>query len=85
MSFLAGAQVLGSDTPGPDGKPLDARGRLLHAVDVIEQQFKSEPRTVALVMTDLGGQLFENGDVDGSLALLAKRASRVRPAIRCRL
>ena len=70
--FLAAAQVLASDTPGPDGKPLDARGRLLHAVDVIERQFVTDPRTVALVMTDLGGQLFENGDVAGSLALLAR-------------
>ena len=70
--FLAAAQVLSSDTPGPDGKPLDARGRLLHAVGVIEQQFKSEPRTVALVMANLAGQLFENGDVDGSLALYAR-------------
>ncbi len=70
--FLAAAQVLASDTPGPDGKPLDARGRLLHAVEVIEQQFVTDPRTVALVMTDLGGQLFENGDVAGSLALLAR-------------
>ncbi len=70
--FLAAAQVLASDTPGVDGKPLDARGRLMHAVDVIEQQFGSEPRTAALVMTDLAGQLFENGDVGGSLALLAR-------------
>ncbi len=70
--FLAAAQVLASDTPGPDGKPLDASGRLLHAVDVIEQQFATDPRTVALVMTDLGGQLFENGDVVGSLALLTR-------------
>jgi len=70
--FLAAAQVLASDTPGPDGKPLDAGGRLLHAVEVIEQQFADDPRTVALVITDLGGQLFENGDVVGSLALLAR-------------
>ncbi len=70
--FLAAAQVLASDTPGPDGQPLDARGRLLHAVDVVARQFSTDPRTVALVMTDLGGQLFENGDVAGSLALLER-------------
>ncbi|MBL0172104.1 MAG: serine/threonine protein kinase [Gemmatimonadaceae bacterium] len=78
--FLAAAQVLASDTPGPDGKPLDARGRLLNAVEVIEQQFKSEPRTVALVMANLGGQLFENGDEKGSLALEAKSRDIARKA-----
>lgn len=70
--FLAAAQVLASDTPGPDGKPLDARGRLFHAVEVVEQQFATDSPTVALVMTNLAGQLFENGDVAGSLALLAR-------------
>jgi eukaryotic-like serine/threonine-protein kinase len=70
--FLAAAQLLASDTPGADGTPLDARGRLFHAVEVIEQQFMSEPRTVALVLANLAGQLFENGDIDGSLGLYAR-------------
>ncbi|MBK8646192.1 MAG: serine/threonine protein kinase [Gemmatimonadetes bacterium] len=70
--FLAAAQVLATDALGPDGKPLDARGRLLHAVDVVETQFSTNPRTVAVVMTDLATQLFESGDAAGALALDAR-------------
>ena len=50
------------------------------AVDVVEKQFRGDPRTVAIVMTDLAGQLFESGDLVGPLILTARASDIARAA-----
>lgn len=61
MSELQG--VLGGDTRGPGGQPLDMAGRVQLAERVLRRRFQADPWIVAGVAVDLSNRFFEAGEL----------------------